>query len=156
MGDKRRLFVALSVPPTWLPELRRVRPSGGEADARLHLTLQFLGRRDFDGTADALEDVRFTAFELSLAGLGTFGVRPPFVLWAGVQESKELRELHRRIADLFPGDQRPYRPHITLGRGDENGFREQEPPTGTTTVDRFHLWSSSDDGYVIERTYRAG
>lgn len=159
MGDRLRLFVAIAVPGAWLPELRRVRPAGGESDDRLHLTLHYLGRRSQAQTEQELATVRFAPFELDLDGLGTFGAFRDQVLWAGVRASQELRDLHGSVARAltdFQPDARPYRPHLTLGRGDPTGFREQDPPRGTTTVDRFHLWSSSDAGYLIEATYRAG
>jgi len=95
----------------------------------LHLTLKFLG--EVDG-ARAPETLLAAAAEglspggpldLVVQGLGAFGGRRPRVVWAGV-EGPDLEGLRRLAEHLdgalrplgFPGDGRPYAPHITLGR----------------------------------------
>jgi len=93
----------------------------------LHLSLAFLGDIFQDTVqlaSSALDEAaRGSApFVFNVSGLGTFGSRrSPRVIWAGVQESRDLAALYGRMADLLRAldlviDSRPFRPHITLGR----------------------------------------
>lgn len=95
--------------------------------ANLHLTLRFVGPRPAafvprlaDGLATAAEVG--PAFAMRLAGVGTFpaGSRPRIV-WAGVDPSPALLRLHRAVDEAaarcgIPGEDRPFHPHVTLGR----------------------------------------
>jgi 2'-5' RNA ligase len=90
----------------------------------LHLTLRFVGDLDKPQArefADGLETIDVDAFELRLAGLGTFGGNEPRSIWAGVEPSAPLEALARandraaRTAGL-PPDGRPFKPHVTLAR----------------------------------------
>jgi 2'-5' RNA ligase len=101
----------------------------------LHLTLTFLGNhseerlsRVKEGLVEAAAGV--AAFELSLVGLGGFpDLRRPRVLWVGASDgadasialAKKVEEsLHRQG---FPGEERPFSPHLTIGRlKDPRGF----------------------------------
>ncbi len=94
----------------------------------MHLTLKFLGSIPPAGVGPLLECLEPVAsqagpFPLQLAGLGMFpNRRKPRVLWAGV--GGDLGALTRlqqasegAITALgYPPEQRPFRPHITLGR----------------------------------------
>ena len=94
----------------------------------MHLTLKFLGNIPAGNVPPLLECVRgFTRdhrpFSLSLAGLGMFpNRRKPRVLWAGVGGDLDaLASLQQTAEDAinalgYPPEQRPFRPHITLGR----------------------------------------
>lgn len=92
-----------------------------------HLTLQFLG----DVRADSLPLVEsavvegcegMRSMELSLGEIGTFpNLRRPRVVWVGV--SGELDLLHRversiegRLKPLGYAPDKPFNPHLTLGR----------------------------------------
>ncbi len=93
----------------------------------LHLTLFFLGETPdsridtivagLKGVMDASEPV-----SIILAGMGLFrNIRDPRVIWIGIEENPALQELHDRIADVLTGlgyrkENRPYRPHLTIGR----------------------------------------
>ncbi|MGE0711851.1 MAG: RNA 2',3'-cyclic phosphodiesterase [Planctomycetota bacterium] len=95
--------------------------------AGLHLTLSFLGDVADDRTDELAAAARGALppgpLRLELAGLGSFGGARPRVVWAGV-EGPDLQELvgladrlQRAMRRLgFPGDRRPYSPHVTLGR----------------------------------------
>lgn len=100
----------------------------------LHLTLLFLGEvdeRDLIKVCRAVENVcRVHApFTLSFASTGAFpNTRRPRTLWAGIEEgTEELIALHDALEpplqDLgcYRREDRPYSPHLTLGRvkGDE-------------------------------------
>lgn len=95
----------------------------------LHLTLLFLGDVDDRHLAQVCREVEMATrtiapFTLHVAGLGAFpDLRRPKVLWAGVRQgSDQLHALHHAIAarlipaGLYRPEERPYTPHLTLGR----------------------------------------
>jgi 2'-5' RNA ligase len=94
----------------------------------VHITLHFFGSISDDGVATAMRELRpvFAAqvpIHLQLRGLGAFpSSARPRVLWCGVAgDTDALRNLDQRCADAlagagFPVEQRPFRPHCTLGR----------------------------------------
>ncbi|SDO42687.1 2'-5' RNA ligase [Klenkia soli] len=95
--------------------------------ASLHVTLAFLGdvpRARLTGLLSALGPavVGSRAVTLQLTGAGRFGGRRPRVLWAGVGGDVDaLTVLADRLAAAarhagVPVDERPFRPHLTLGR----------------------------------------
>ena len=94
----------------------------------LHLTLKFLGNISATSVDPLLECLKPVAsgarpFPLYLADLGMFpNRRKPRVLWAGVGGDLDtLARLQQATEDAitalgYPREQRPFRPHITLGR----------------------------------------
>ncbi len=108
--------------------------------ARWHLTLLFLGavpRELITGLADAVTPAVAAAppIRLRLAGGGRFGsLRRPQVAWAGVDgDVGPLAELAERLVAAaraldLPVEERPFRPHLTLGR-----WRPRQPADGTVT-----------------------
>ena len=106
-----------------VPEgIQWARPAG------MHLTLKFLGNISSINVPSLLECVREVAcahpsFGLKLTGLGMFpNRRKPRVLWAGVGGDLDaLSSLQQAGEDAinalgYSPEQRPFRPHITLGR----------------------------------------
>jgi 2'-5' RNA ligase len=103
-------------------------PVSWVAPGNLHITMKFLGEisRDRVGAVvDALAGVaaNFRPFLLSAEGAGAFpGTRNPRVLWVGLREPLELvRELQENMESAlsgagFPREDRPFHPHITVGR----------------------------------------
>jgi 2'-5' RNA ligase len=139
----------------------RLRP--GEArvawvpGSNLHLSLVFLGNvpRDMVGDLTRMLDHAVAGvgrFPLRVAGLGMFGDR---VVWAEADCPDELRRIQeatvagaRRLEVMV--DDRPYRPHITLGRvrSGAGGLaaalrRMGRPEFGTMEVRRVALMRSS-------------
>jgi 2'-5' RNA ligase len=136
----RRLFVALEPPDpvrrrlaALADELRRAGGRAGEEirwvpPANVHLTLQFLGavpEERVPGVEAALRDAAREARPLSLAvrGVGGFpNARRPRVVWAGLEGDLAplaafVAGLGARLAKLgFPPEDRPFSPHLTLGR----------------------------------------
>jgi 2'-5' RNA ligase len=123
-----RLFTGIEIPAQTREELARLRvplPGGKWLEPEtLHLTLRFVGDLDNQQAsefADRLADIEADAFELRLAGLGTFGGNEPRSIWAGVEASPQLEALARandraaRAAGL-PPDGRQFKPHITIAR----------------------------------------
>ena len=114
----------------------------------LHLTLAFIGEYgDVEAVRDALGDVEFSPFEISLQGIGRFGN----LYWAGIRECDELEKLVKRIrralADAgIPFDRKKFNPHITLVR--KAVYRGQGPlpevalPDVSMQADHFLLMNS--------------
>jgi 2'-5' RNA ligase len=141
--SNRRLFVALdpSEPvrrrlAALAAELRR--GAGRAADEirwvvpeNVHLTLQFLGAVPEERVRDVEAALRAAAAEgrplaLQIQGAGGFpNARRPRVLWAGLAGDVPAlvalaAEVGRRLAPLgFPPEERPFSPHLTLGRARE-------------------------------------
>lgn len=101
-------------------DVRWVRPEG------LHCTLRFLGsvdeaRIDEIAQAAALAAHDFTPFSMNVAGVGVFpNWRRPRVLWVGIHADPLVRlasVIQKGLARLgFAAEERPFRPHLTLGR----------------------------------------
>ena len=128
---------------------RRSRITGNYTSTEnLHLTLAFIGEYgDPDRVMDALEEVSFSPFRITLDRIGNFGD----LWWAGFRESPELEKLVRNIRHSLsdagiPCDSRKYLPHVTL-------LREGKIPRGAVpgsgevsagmTVDRISLMLST-------------
>jgi 2'-5' RNA ligase len=99
------------------------------APENMHLTLHFLGdvaAADIEKIETALEAAAATCppFSLALADMGAFpNLRRPRVIWTGIQGNKAaLETLHRQLGQKLAGaigfqpENRPYSPHLTLGR----------------------------------------
>lgn len=107
------------VPIRWVP---------GE---NIHLTLKFLGNVS-TANLEVLEKIlqveaaNHQPFEMSIGELGAFpSNRRPRVLWIRVQAPPELMDVQRGIeAETtrlgYPSEQRPFSPHLTLGRVSRN------------------------------------
>ena len=136
-GDRVRSFIAIPVPAEGIqaleeavkrldPEIGRhvrwVRPGG------IHLTLKFMGDISAGMVEQVLEALptvaaRFAPISLSISGMGVFpNPRRPRVLWAGVHGDLEtLKALQLAVDEAvgklgLPMEQRPFSPHLTLGR----------------------------------------
>jgi 2'-5' RNA ligase len=94
----------------------------------LHITLNFLGDILPERVAVVDRSMRAVAsgigpFSLTAEGGGAFpGTRNPRILWVGFLEPLELvRQLQQNMenalsGDGFPREDRPFHPHITVGR----------------------------------------
>jgi 2'-5' RNA ligase len=131
-----RLFVAIELPEAVRREVRRrvaglrerlPRARWADTDA-MHLTLLFLGEVEPDALAGLGAALRsacagFAAFELRLAGGGTFPPgRPARVAWIGVEAPPELAALQAGITRAatatvgFEPEERAFHPHVTVAR----------------------------------------
>jgi 2'-5' RNA ligase len=106
--------------------VRWVKPSG------IHLTLKFLEEtpdHKVDQIKDSLGEIssRFSPFMMRIGTFGTFpNSRRPRVLWVGIQEPTGiLKQVHQEI-ELgfqqigFKAENRPFTPHLTVGRIKKN------------------------------------
>lgn len=100
-------------------------------EEQMHLTLKFLGEvadGDIPRVTGALTRAvaGCAAFELRIEGSGCFPARGKArVLWVGVADDGGLslcqREIEEHLADAgFPREDRPFSPHLTLGRVTED------------------------------------
>lgn len=104
-----------------LPEVRWSNPE------TLHLTLRFFGEVDQE-SLEKIGDIMLSIgrlqppFAVDLEGLGAFPAADRArVFWVGIRDRGELAALHdaleRRLPDAgIPREQRPFSPHLTLGR----------------------------------------
>ncbi len=103
----------------------------------VHLTIWFLGeisQETLEAVKQSLMDVRFSPFNLRVAGIGYFpGGRSVRVIWAGVEDADGqlnhiYRQLRQRLAPLgFKPDRRGFSPHFTIARVRSNRGRDALP-----------------------------
>ncbi len=134
-----RAFLAIPCPESVRDCLRAVRDDLAErtdlrpVDAEnFHLTVKFLGDTD----PDDLErlDQKFQSrlptpgpLRLQLKGVGVFPhPGSASVAWVGIEPIKPLSDLHETVETVavelgFNEDHHDFRPHVTLGRFDDDG-----------------------------------
>ena len=167
-----RLFVAIKLSDDVVSHLKELQEEILDDNVKcsktrgFHLTLKFLGEVDdskVDDIKEALGSVDEKGFELKLGKLGFFPDEKYIrVLWAGVEEDKEVNELQKKVADVleeFGGDKR-FSAHLTLARvkfiKDKEAFLEKvksKKADGLSwKVDRFFLIKSElrPEGPVYE------
>jgi len=142
-----RLFIAVNLPSDERDRLQR--EAGVLRAARLpvrwvsadalHLTLKFLGEVA-DARVPEIEQAmtrvagELPPFELELRGLGAFpNLRTPRVVWVGVHAPPELARLAGGVEDAmaglgYPHEDRPFSPHLTLGRADRDARADDFRP----------------------------
>jgi 2'-5' RNA ligase len=117
-GELDRITTALRQAPVKASWVKR---------ENLHVTLKFLGEVEEDLlpelSAAVEESVAGTdPFDMALNGFGAFpSLRRPSVVWSGLEANDKLsgvqEKLERAVEGLgFPREDRPFRPHLTLGR----------------------------------------
>ncbi|WP_349408209.1 RNA 2',3'-cyclic phosphodiesterase [Pseudalkalibacillus sp. SCS-8] len=111
-----------------------------------HITLNFLGATSEDQAQQLVQNINHIKsdvhpFELTIDSVGVFGnPNTPRVCWLGVEQSSALTQLQQKTTKSceragFKTDDRPFRPHITLGKrwGGNAEITEQLPePTQLT------------------------
>ncbi len=129
---KIRTFISIPVPNTMgldplMRDLKSVRGLRTANIRQLHITLRFLGDVDeerideVEGIVnDAVRDVNRS--RLNLKGVGLFpNERAPRVMWVGIDTELPLVRMAEEIsaglrAAGIPFDEKPFKPHITVGR----------------------------------------
>lgn len=106
-------------------ELRQYAESGNFTGRdNLHLTLAFLGEmptEKIEGVLKVMERSMTGTFTLELEGTDKFQRGSESIYWCGIKSSESLLELQSKLvqglkAKGYRVDDKPYRPHITLGR----------------------------------------
>jgi len=148
-ADAVRAFIAIELPSPIRQALAAIEAeiqaqAGAEARKairwvpaeNMHLTLRFLGEVS-SGNLQALagmlrsEANRHPAFSFSVGGLGAFpNPRRPRVIWVGMEAPGELTALQKAIETEtnhlgYPAEERPFSPHLTLGRISQNARPEE-------------------------------
>jgi 2'-5' RNA ligase len=141
-----RSFIAIELPvevASTLAEvqdrLKKLVPAGTvrwTAPASIHLTLHFLGEVEAASLEPIREMMAASAaagrpFALDLAGVGCFpNVRRPRIVWVGISgDTPALVALQQDLGERlqagigFKPEERPYSPHLTIGR-----VKNQLPP----------------------------
>ena len=134
--DMLRLFIAVDTPATVKREMalliddmaRGARGVRWEDTGKLHCTLRFLGSVERSRLGSIEQQVELgTAgippLSLTYAGIGLFpdGIRPR-IIWIGIREKGgDLALLQERVSRSlrslgFLPEERPFQPHVTLGR----------------------------------------
>ncbi len=159
-----RAFIAVPVPTDVRRHLARLHESvpheAGKitwvkADA-IHLTCLFLGDIEPDrvtkiGAALRAAAGTFPAFETCLGEVGAFpGWRKPRVVWVGLEkgrpEATALKEqIEAALVPLgFPAEDRPFHPHITLGRVRTDGRPGTLDHAAARWIIPFEHWMSRE------------
>lgn len=131
-----RTFIAIPIPEPCLEILIQMQRflQTSKAEVRwtkipsIHLTLKFLGEADPEIIPDMANSLGaitklIRQFDLRLSGLGSFpNTKSPRIVWCGIRgDTDVLSQLQAEVetvcADFgFPPEDRPFRPHLTLGR----------------------------------------
>jgi 2'-5' RNA ligase len=140
-----RSFLAIELPGSILRKIGEVQGSlrSSRADVRwtnpeaIHLTLKFFGNIEESRIDPILKSIEgpiqnTQPFSLKVRGVGAFPhLKNPRVIWIGlVDESEALTTLQKQIEIYlekigFQREDRPFRPHLTLGRMKSSRGKEE-------------------------------
>ncbi len=131
-----RAFIAFELSEKIKKELSRLQSELRKTDAdvrwadpeNIHLTLKFFGNIE-EARIEVIKEIltkvasRAKVFRISLSGLGAFpDLHRTRVIWAGLGEGRpESERIAKSLEDEmfktgFPGEDRTFRAHLTLGR----------------------------------------
>lgn len=124
------------------------------AEENLHLTLAFLGVCDTAQCARAIrvvDSICAAPFSIEITHISRFQKPEGDIWWSGLRESAPLSELQRDLTDKlritgFALEERPYTPHITLGRQVVTNMSEKMVSPFGETVNQIHLMRSAHIG----------
>ncbi len=185
-----RAFIAIDLDPQVYSRLEEVseqlRQRLGGVPMRwtqvsgIHLTLKFLGEvstANLETLQKVLknETVKHPAFSMTTGGLGAFpSPSRARVVWVGVQAPPELNSLQlgieKEMARLgYAPEDRPFTPHLTLGRVGRNATPQdlrkigdalkaiQVGELGATKIEAVHLFRSDlrPEGSLYTRLFSA-
>ncbi|MEK6598961.1 MAG: RNA 2',3'-cyclic phosphodiesterase [Deltaproteobacteria bacterium] len=144
-----RTFIAIELPAKIIDGLKEIQDELKDGTNKvtwvkpenIHLTIKFLG----DIEADKIDSIvgllegaaaKSRSFDISAKGVGCFPtIDNPRVLWVGIEEGNvNMAALYNNIEDAlsaigFAKEERPFKPHLTLGRikflKDKKGLKER-------------------------------
>ncbi len=166
-----RSFLAIEIPAIILRRIGEVQEDlkSSKADVRwvspenIHLTLKFFGKIEesqIDSIIKTIEKpVNTTApISIDVRGMGAFpGLKNLRIIWVGLNDEKKvLISFQKRLEEAlqgigFPPEDRPFHPHLTLGRMRSNRGKEdlvrrmegyREEPFGNFQVEKVILFKS--------------
>lgn len=136
-----RLFIAVEFPPPIKEALTHIQTQLKTAPgvrwtkpSQLHLTLQFLGNTPMSKVSSLIQVLQKIAvntkpFKLYLGQPGLFpNAKRPRIVWVGLAgETEALLQLQQRVVVAtgslgFQAEDRPFKPHITLGRSQKQAM----------------------------------
>jgi 2'-5' RNA ligase len=140
-----RSFLAIELPKAILKNIEEVQGNLrlSRADVRwvspgkIHLTLKFFGNTDeslIEPIVHAIEGpaAAMPPFSLKVEGVGAFPhLKNPRVIWMGLTEGRDrLTAFQRRLEEElekvgFEREERPFQPHLTMGRSNSNRGRDE-------------------------------
>lgn len=140
-----RSFLAIELPGMILKRIEEVQGDlkSSHADVRwvspekIHLTLKFLGSIDESKIEPIIKSIAgpihtTSPFSLKIRGMGAFPhFQNPRVIWVGMVDEKGViasfqKELEKELRKIgFEPEERPFHPHLTLGRMQSNRGREE-------------------------------
>ncbi len=164
-----RTFIAIPLPEECRHRIRQVQDQmrSFDADVRwtaipsIHLTLKFLGEIDPASLPQLVAALRqgasLTGFPVTIRGLGAFpDLRNPRVIWCGIEGATDRLAMLQAAIETscealgFKREERPFRPHLTLGR--VQGKKKLQPlmdyirigtgPEHTFRADHFNIYQS--------------
>jgi 2'-5' RNA ligase len=184
-----RSFLAVELPKPILGKIEEVQGDlrSTHADVRwaspdkIHLTLKFFGNIEesrIDLLFKAIEDpLRETQpFSVRVKGAGAFpSLKNPRVVWMGLADGKEMlislqKQIEERLEKIgFEPEDRPFQPHLTLGRMKSSRGKEElvrrmekygEEEFGVFQIERVALFKSdlrpTGPIYTLLRVMRLG
>ena len=149
-----RAFIAIDLPESIQARLEdvldKVKTPGDKAvrwvpAANIHLTIKFLGdvspaNLELHTRLLKAEVSRFRPFEICVGTLGAFpSIRRPRVIWVGVEAPPTLAAMQRAIETEtvrlgYAAEDRPFSPHLTLGRVAHNASPDEVRKVADTLV----------------------
>ena len=140
-----RSFLAIELPRTIQKKIEEVEGDlkSSHADVRwvnpekIHLTLKFFGSIDESKIDPIVKSVEgpiqtVSPFSLKVRGMGAFPhFKNPRVIWMGLVDGKEVlisfqKKLESEFEKIgFKSEERPFHPHLTLGRMKSNRGRDE-------------------------------
>ena len=140
-----RSFLAIELPEAIRRKIEEVQKDLklSHADVRwvspekIHLTLKFFGSIDESRIDHIVKSIggptqTSSPFSLAVRGMGAFPhLKNPRVIWMGLVDEKEIlpsfqRELEKELRKIgFESEDRPFHPHLTLGRMKSNQGRDE-------------------------------
>ena len=147
-----RLFVAIQLSDELkkkitgsMHEMKKQGIRGNYVPAQnLHLTLAFIGEtNEPDKVKEALGQVKYKSFHMSLSEMGTFGD----LLWVGMKGNQGLSGVVKAVRDSLdeagiPFDRKKLVPHITIRK--MNGKWQNVPvPRGEMKVEKISLMKTT-------------
>lgn len=125
-----RIFIGISIPNNIKAQIAALQ--GGIQGAswvppeNYHISLRFIGEVNEtkkEDIAEALENIAFPAFSLSLNGLGIFSIKDdPHHLWLKPIPDEPLMKLYRKIENVLTNElsikaeTRKFTPHLTIAK----------------------------------------